>query len=229
MTAEVIVGRLSDGGADEIGVEPDFDALEFAGVDGLLHTVNIHLVEAEDDASDGVLVDLVDERIDGIGLEVDLGDDLDFLEDGRGEFGEEFLDGERFASDDDRFPKLAVVDGESVISFGEPGAEEQKSGSDEKEEEEEGAARDIDPKEDDAETEDEDNERARFENLVEFLCWGVVLLVGVEAVKVEKGGAKGHEDSEHPDIFRKGGDLVEEVEVDDILSSEEIAQPEGEA
>ena len=74
--AEDVEVRPCDRGADEIGDQPRLDAFDLAGRDGFLQAVQMAVAAGEDHATDGVLVQRIDEIGDRLMLDVDLGHDL---------------------------------------------------------------------------------------------------------------------------------------------------------
>jgi len=67
-----------DGGLEEVGGDPGFDAFGFAGLDGFFDAGEVDVLGGEEDAADGMLMHGGNEGFDRVLGEVDAGADVDF-------------------------------------------------------------------------------------------------------------------------------------------------------
>ena len=69
--------RARNGGANEVGDQPCFHSLDFAGGNRLLQPIHMTVAASKNDAAHGMLVQRMDEIIHGLRFDIDLRDDLD--------------------------------------------------------------------------------------------------------------------------------------------------------
>ena len=225
-SGEGVEGGAGDGGLEEVGGDPGFDAFGFAGLDGFFDAGEVDVLGGEEDAADGMLMHGGDEGFDRVLGEVNAGADVDFGAVFVAHGFEEAIHVLGEASDEDGFATDAGVDaateGDALAVF----AQEDGEDAERETEDEDGATGDLPADEDGEGTDDHADDDQGFEELADGAGGGFADKVRVESAAFEDNGGEWDDDGEEPEGLtegRDGAEVGEEVERE--FGAEVVAEP----
>ena len=226
-SGEGVEGGAGDGGLEEVGGDPGFDAFGFAGLDGFFDAGEVDVLGGEEDAADGMLMHGGHQGFDRVLGEVDAGADVDFGAVFVAHGFEEAIHVLGEAGDEDGFATDAGVDaateGNALAAFAQEDGEDAEGEA----EDEDGATGDLPADEDGEGTNDHADDDQGLKELADGAGGGFADEIRIETAAFEDDGGEGDDDGEEPEGLTEGRDGAEVgEEVEGEFGAEVVAEPQ---